>query len=533
MKYQRISQESEIKKLQTGVNKMAMAVGSTLGAKGRNVIIDNDYASPTITKDGVTVARSIMLEDTLENMGARLIKDVAHKTNEEAGDGTTTATVLAASILNSGIRYVDSGSNPIFLKRGIDKAVSKVVEKLKSISVSCSDINTVTKVANVSANNDEEIGKSISFAIDKASKDGVITIQEATGSDTQVDITKGMKFDKGYMSPYFVTDNSRMEVVFDDPYILFVNKRVSLVRELLRPMEVALKNNKPLLIIADDIDIEAMKVLVINKVQNTLQVAAVKSPSYGAMRKDIMQDIAILTGGFVYEDNTGFNLDDVTSDTLGSAEKVIITANDTIIINGKGDKSELEDRIKLINEHIEMAPSSYDAEKLRERKAKLVGGVVVIHVGGRSDVEMRERKDRFEDALNATQAAIQEGIVPGGGVALLRCIDCLNELNVENEDEKLGVKIVAKAIEAPFRVIMKNAGLPDDVILNNLMQAPVSVYDTGYNVYNDKYEMFFETGIIDPVKVTRVALENAASIAGLLLTTSYAIYNVGEDGKDL
>lgn len=519
----------DTKKLRIGVNKLADAVGSTLGAKGRNVIIDNGYMSPTITKDGVTVARSITLTDRVENMGARLIKDVAHKTNEIAGDGTTTATVLAAAILNSGMKYVESGSNPIFLKRGIDKAVKVVIDYLKSIAVKNDDTNNIRRVATVSANGDEEIGEGIFHAVSKASKDGIISIQEASGIDTEIEVTKGMKFDKGFLSPYFVTDTVRMEVVFDNPLIFLINKRVSLARDLIQSLEIAIKEKRPLLIIVDDLDLEATQILIMNKVKNVVQVAAVKSPSYGAMRKDIMQDIAILTGGFVYEENTGYNLEEVTFDTLGKASRVIITANDTVIIDGKGDTEEIKQRVELIDEHIKLAPSEYDAEKLRERKAKLIGGVVIIYVGGISEVEMKEKKDRYEDALNATRAAIQEGIVPGGGVALLRCIKSLDDCKYDNDDERLGIEIIRKAIEEPFKVIMKNAGLPVDVIMHNIINVDPKVYDTGYNVYNDKYEMFFDTGIIDPVKVTRVALENAASVAGLLLTTSYTIYNVGEE----
>lgn len=519
-------------KLQLGVNKLADAVKVTLGAKGRNVIIENGHESPQITKDGVTVARSIDLTDPIQNMGARLIKDVAHKTNEMAGDGTTTATVLAQAIFNAGLKNITAGANPMDLKRGIDKAVKAVVTKLKAISRPIGDFENITRIATVSANGDEVIGKSISQAIKMVSKDGVITISEASGVETSVDVTEGMQFNKGYLSPYFVTDPGKMEVNFNNPLILFCNKRITLVQEIVPTLTLAMELKRPLLIIADELDAQALQILIVNKMQNVLNVAAVKAPSYGAARKDIMQDIAILTGGFVIDEMTGLKLESVTQDQLGTANQVIITANDTTIIGGAGDKEEIANQVKLIREQIENAPSDFDAERLKERLAKMAGGVAIISVGGGSEVEMKERKDRFEDALNATRAAIEEGIVPGGGIALLCCLGEIDKIQYKNQDEAIGGFIISKAIQAPFRAIIENAGLPVDVIFAGVMDPPKGkeemVVDHGYNVDTEKYELFFDSGVIDPTKVTRVALENAASVSGLLLTTECVVYSIKE-----
>jgi len=520
-------------KLRTGVNKISKAVAATLGAKGRNIILDNGFSSPNITKDGVSVARSIELEDPIENMGAMLVRDVAHKTNSEAGDGTTTATVLTQSIFNLGLKNITAGANPMDLKKGIDKATKAVVLKLKEISRPIGDFENIRRIATISANGDEVIGQNISDAIKMVSKDGVITISESSSAETSVEVTEGMQFSKGYLSPYFVTDPAKMEVVFNNPLILLTTKKISFAQELLTVLELSVEKKRPLLIITDELETQALQILIVNKMQGTIQVAAVKAPSYGAIRKDMMQDIAILTGGYVVDENVGLKLDQITIDQLGSADRVIITSNDTTIIGGKGEKSEIEERVELIREQIKNAFSEFDGEKIKERLAKMAGGVAIISVGGGSEVEMRERKDRFEDSLNATRAAIEEGIVPGGGIALLRCIGVVDTVQYKNQDEGIGGSIIMKAIQEPFRVIMGNAGLPIDVIYNNIIDPPNKemITDYGYNVDNDKYELFFDSGVIDPTKVTRVALENASSVAGLLLTTEAVVYNVKKEEK--
>lgn len=520
------------KKLQAGVNKIANAVKVTLGAKGRNVLIDQDHLEPLVTKDGVTCARNIFLADPIEAMGARLVKSVAQRTNESAGDGTTTATVLAQAIFNQGLRHITSGANPMDLKKGIDKATKAVVTRLKEISRPVGDMDNIKHVATISANGDSEIGNSISNAIRLVSKDGVITISESTSAETSVEVVEGMQFNKGFSSPYFVTDPAKMEVVFDNPFILLVSKRISLAIELITTLEICRDKKRPLLIIADEIDSQALQVLIVNKMQGVIQVAAVKSPNYGAIRKEMMQDIAILTNGFVVDEAMGTKLENITIEQLGEADKVIVTANGTTIIGGKGSKEEIEERVELIRDQIKNAPSEFDAEKIKERLAKMAGGVAIISVGGGSEVEMKERKDRFEDALNATRAAIEEGIIPGGGVALLRCLAVIDQVTYKNQDEGIGGAIIMKAIQEPFRTIMANAGLPVDVILNSVMTIPDDrVIDHGYNVETEKLELFFETGVIDPTKVTRVALENASSVASTLLTTECVIWNIKEETK--
>jgi len=525
-------QDDARQRLKAGIIKVSDAVKVTLGAKGRNVIIEQYGGEPIITKDGVSVARSIDLYDPIENMGARLIKSVAHRTNSDAGDGTTTATVLAQIIFTTGLKHLNSGASPMDLKRGIDKAVKVVVEKLKEISKPLTDLDDMARVATISANGDEEIGKNISEAIKKVSKDGVISIEEASGYETELSVVEGMQFPKGFLSPYFITDQSRNEAVLDKPLILLNNKRISLAQELIRALEISMELKRPLLILTDEIDSTALQILIINKVKGNVLVCAVKAPGYGSSRKDSMSDIAVLTGGTVVDDNLGMMLEDINIDQLGSATKAIISANSTTIIGGEGNKEEIKKRVEEIRSQIDHAPSPYDEERFKERLAKMAGGVAVIYVGGTSEVDMKERKDRFDDALNATRAAITEGIVPGGGVALLRCIKVLEDVKVKNEDEKLGVSIIKKAIEEPFRQIMRNAGLPEDVILNNVINVPNElVIDHGYNVATEEYELFFDTGVIDPTKVTRVALENAASVAGLLLTTECVVYNIKEKGE--
>ncbi len=520
-------------KVRAGVDKLANAVKVTLGAKGRNVLIDNGYDSPQITKDGVTVARSINLEDPIENMGARLIKDVAHKTNEQAGDGTTTATVLAQAIYSAGMKMLGSGYSPIGMQRGIDKAVKAVVANLKSISKPVEDIETIKSVATISANGDTEIGEYIAQAIGLVSRDGVITIDNSKSSETSIEVTEGMQFSKGYLSPYFVTDEVKMETVYQNPLILLSNKRISLVRELLPLLEFCVVNKRPLLIIADEIDSEALQALIINKMAGNIQVCAVKAPNYGAIRVDMMTDIAVLTGGEVVDDKLGMKLDEMDFETqLGTSSKVVITANETTIIGGAGTKEMIEQRVEVIKFQSKNAASAYDKEYIDERLAKLAGGVAVIYVGGGSEVAIKERRDRFEDSLNATRAAIAEGVVPGGGVALLRCLGAVDAVAPDNADEVVGVGIIREAIKVPFRVIMENADESADVRYNQVMNIPNEfVIDTGFNVSAGKLEMFFETGVIDPTKVTRVALENAASVAGLLLTTECVVYNVKEEVK--
>ncbi len=513
--------------LKKGVDELADAVKVTLGPKGRNVIIDKKYGAPQITKDGVTVAKEIELEDAFQNMGAQLVREVASKTNDDAGDGTTTATVLAQSIIGVGLKNVTAGANPMDLKRGIDKAVTIVVENLKSQAVEVgNDLKKIENVAKISSNGDETIGKLIAEAMQKVSKEGVITVEESKGTDTYVDVVEGMQFDRGYISPYFVTDTEAMEVDFENPLILIHDKKISAIKELLPILEKGIQTGKPLLIIAEDIDSEALTTLVVNRLRGSLKVAAVKAPGFGDRRKEMLEDIAILTGGVVISEEKGLTLENASLDMLGSAEKVTIDKDTTTIVNGDGDKEGISNRIGQIRAQIEKTTSDYDREKLQERLAKLAGGVAVLYVGAPSEVEMKEKKDRVEDALSATRAAVEEGTVPGGGVAYVRAIEALEDLKGENEDETTGIEIVKRAIEEPLRQIVSNAGKEGAVVVQKVREGKD---DFGYNARTDQYENLYETGVIDPAKVTRVALENAASIAGMFLTTECVITDKKED----
>jgi len=513
--------------LKKGVDELADAVKVTLGPKGRNVIIDKKYGAPQITKDGVTVAKEIELADPFKNMGAQLVKEVASKTNDDAGDGTTTATVLAQSIIGVGLKNVTAGANPMDLKRGIDKAVLKVVESLKAQAVEVGDdLRKIENVAKISANGDETIGKLIAEAMQKVSKEGVITVEESKGTDTYVDVVEGMQFDRGYISPYFVTDTEAMEVDFENPLILIHDKKISAIKELLPILEKGVQTGKPLLIIAEDIDSEALTTLVVNRLRGSLKIAAVKAPGFGDRRKEMLEDIAILTGGVVVSEEKGLTLENATLDMLGSAEKVTIDKDTTTIVNGVGEKAAIESRIGQIRAQIEKTTSDYDREKLQERLAKLAGGVAVLYVGAASEVEMKEKKDRVQDALSATRAAVEEGTVPGGGVAYIRAIEVLEGLKGENEDETTGIEIVKRAIEEPLRQIVVNAGKEGAVIVQKVREGKG---DYGYNARLDQYENLYETGVIDPAKVTRVALENAASIAGMFLSTECVITDIKEE----
>ncbi|MDD2315314.1 MAG: chaperonin GroEL [Proteiniphilum sp.] len=513
--------------LKKGVDELADAVKVTLGPKGRNVIIDKKYGAPQITKDGVTVAKEIELEDAFQNMGAQLVKEVASKTNDDAGDGTTTATVLAQSIIGVGLKNVTAGANPMDLKRGIDKAVAKVVESLQEQAVEVGDdLKKIENVAKISANGDETIGKLIAEAMQKVSKEGVITVEESKGTDTYVDVVEGMQFDRGYISPYFVTDTEAMEVDFENPLILIHDKKISAIKDLLPILEKGIQTGKPLLIIAEDIDSEALTTLVVNRLRGSLKIAAVKAPGFGDRRKEMLEDIAILTGGVVVSEEKGLTLENATLDMLGSAEKVTIDKDTTTIVNGVGEKAAIESRIGQIRAQIEKTTSDYDREKLQERLAKLAGGVAVLYVGAASEVEMKEKKDRVQDALSATRAAVEEGTVPGGGVAYIRAIEVIDGLKGENEDETTGIEIVKRAIEEPLRQIVANAGKEGAVVVQKVREGKA---DFGYNARTDKYEDLYETGVIDPAKVTRVALENAASIAGMFLTTECVITDKKED----
>ena len=513
--------------LKKGVDELADAVKVTLGPKGRNVIIDKKYGAPQITKDGVTVAKEIELEDAFQNMGAQLVKEVASKTNDDAGDGTTTATVLAQSIIGVGLKNVTAGANPMDLKRGIDKAVAKVVENLKSQAVEIGDdLKKIENVAKISANGDETIGKLIAEAMQKVSKEGVITVEEAKGTETYVDVVEGMQFDRGYISPYFVTNTESMEVEFENPLILIHDKKISAIKDLLPILEKGIQTGKPMLIIAEDIDSEALTTLVVNRLRGSLKIAAVKAPGFGDRRKEMLEDIAILTGGVVISEEKGLTLENATLDMLGSAEKVSIDKDTTTIVNGSGEKETITNRIGQIRAQIEKTTSDYDREKLQERLAKLAGGVAVLYVGAPSEVEMKEKKDRVDDALSATRAAVEEGTVPGGGVAYIRAIEVLDGLKGDNEDETTGIEIVKRAIEEPLRQIVANSGKEGAVVVQKVREGKG---DFGYNARLDKYENLFETGVIDPAKVTRVALENAASIAGMFLTTECVITDKKED----
>jgi len=516
-------------KIKKGVDKLADAVKVTLGPKGRNVILDKKFGAPTVTKDGVSVAKEIELKDPIENMGAQLVKEVASKTADAAGDGTTTATVLAQSIYAHGIKNVAAGANPMDLKRGIDKAVDAVVNHLKKQSKKIKDSSEIAQIATISSNSDETIGKMIADAMDKVGKDGVITVEEAKGTETEVKTVEGMQFDRGYLSPYFVTNTEKMEVDLDQPYVLIYDKKISSMKELLPVLEQSAQTGKPLVIIAEEVEGEALATLVVNKIRGALRVAAVKAPGFGDRRKAMLEDIAVLTGGKVISEEQGFKLENATLDMLGRAEKINIDKDNTTIVNGAGVKSEIQGRVAQIKAQIETTTSDYDKEKLQERLAKLSGGVAILYVGAATEVEMKEKKDRVDDALHATRAAVQEGVVPGGGVAYVRAIESLKnlqDLGLLNEDQATGVNIVRLALESPLRTIAENAGQEGSVIVNKVRDGKK---DFGYNALENKFENFFEAGIIDPTKVTRLALENAASIAGLLLTTEAVVSEIPED----
>ncbi len=513
--------------LKKGVDKLSNAVRITLGPKGRNVIMDKKFGAPSISKDGVTVAKEIELEDAVENMGAQMVKEVASKTADVAGDGTTTATVLAQSIIHTGLKNVAAGANPMDLKRGVDKAVEEVVKHLRKQSVEVGDsIEKIEQVATISANNDPSIGKLIAEAMSKVKKEGVITIEEAKGTETSVQVVEGMQFDRGYISPYFVTDTEKMEAVFEDPYILIYDKKISTMKDFLPVLEKVVQTGKPLLIIAEDVDGEALATLVVNKLRGSLKIAAVKAPGFGDRRKAMLEDIAILTGGTVISEEQGYKLENADLSHMGTAEKVTIDKDNTTIVSGKGDKDNIRARINQIKAQIENTTSDYDKEKLQERLAKLAGGGAVLYVGAASEVEMKEKKDRFDDALNATRAAVEEGIVPGGGVAYIRALDVLADFKGENKDEETGFAIVRRALEEPLRMIVENAGVEGSIVVQKVKEGKD---DFGFNAHTEKFENLYQTGVIDPTKVTRVALENAASIAGMLLTTECVLADIPEE----
>ncbi len=512
--------------LKKGVDKLADAVKVTLGPKGRNVIIEKKFGAPQMTKDGVTVAKEIELSDPYENMGAQMVKEVASKTGDDAGDGTTTATVLAQSIIAVGLKNVTAGANPMDLKRGIDKAVSIVIDNIKSQAKPCNTNAMIENVAKISANNDATIGKLIAEAMDKVKNEGVITVEEAKGTETTVEVVEGMQFDRGYISPYFITDTEKMEADLENPYILIHDKKISTMKDLLPVLEATAQTGRPLLIIAEDVDGEALATLVVNRLRGSLKVAAVKAPGFGDRRKEMLEDIAVLTGGVVISDEKGLKLEATTIEMLGTAEKVTIDKENTTIVNGAGDKSAIEARVGQIKSQIEKTTSDYDREKLQERLAKLAGGVAVLYIGAASEVEMKEKKDRVDDALSATRAAVEEGIVSGGGVAFIRAISALEGAKGENEDETTGMEIVKRAIEEPMRQIVLNAGREGAVVVQNVKEHKESY---GYNARTDVYEDLLKAGVIDPAKVTRIALENAASIAGMLLTTECVLVEEKSD----
>ncbi len=513
--------------MKTGVDTLANAVKITLGPKGRNVVIDKKYGAPQITKDGVTVAKEVELEDRFENMGAQMVKEVASKTADQAGDGTTTATVLAQSIINVGLKNVTAGANPMDLKRGIDKAVAVVIASLKKQSQSVGDdITKIEQVATISANNDTEIGKLIAEAMTKVKKEGVITVEEAKGTDTEVKVVEGMQFDRGYISPYFMTNPEKMEAVLENPLILITDKKISSMKDLMPILEPVAQNGKALLIIAEDVDGEALATLVVNRLRGTLKIAAVKAPGFGDRRKEMLEDIAILTGGTVISEEKGLKLDAATLEMLGKAEKISIDKENTTIVNGAGEKDTIAKRVGQIRKQIETTTSDYDREKLQERLAKLAGGVAVLYVGAASEMEMKEKKDRVDDALSATRAAVEEGIVPGGGVAYIRAIEDLKTLKGDNEDENTGIQIVARAIEEPLRMIVENSGVEGSIVVQKVKEGKG---DFGYNARTDKYEHLHKAGVIDPTKVARIALENAASVAGMFLTTECVLVDKKED----
>ncbi|WP_297762198.1 chaperonin GroEL [uncultured Muriicola sp.] len=513
--------------LKRGVDALANAVKVTLGPRGRNVIISKSFGAPIVTKDGVTVAKEIELADALENMGAQMVKEVASKTNDLAGDGTTTATVLAQSIVKEGLKNVAAGANPMDLKRGIDKAVEAIVENLTKQAKKVGDSSEkIKQVASISSNNDETIGELIAKAFNKVGKEGVITVEEAKGTDTYVDVVEGMQFDRGYLSPYFVTDSEKMIADLENPYILLYDKKISTMKDLLPVLEPVAQSGKPLLIIAEDVDGEALATLVVNKLRGSLKIAAVKAPGFGDRRKAMLEDIAILTKGTVISEERGFSLENTTIDMLGSCEKVTIDKDNTTIVNGAGAAKDIKTRVNQIKSQIETTTSDYDKEKLQERLAKLAGGVAVLYVGAASEVEMKEKKDRVDDALHATRAAVEEGIVAGGGVAFLRAKSVLAKVKVENPDEETGLQIVARAIESPLRTIVENAGGEGSVVVAKVMDGKG---DYGYDAKSEKYVDMMKAGIIDPKKVTRIALENAASVAGMILTTECALTDIKED----
>jgi len=522
-------------RLKKGVDALANAVKTTLGPKGRNVVIDKKFGAPSVTKDGVTVAKEIELKDPIENMGAQLVKEVASKTADMAGDGTTTATVLAQAIFNAGIKNVAAGANPMDLKRGMDKAVIKVVENLKAQSNPIKSSSEIAQVGAISANNDMEIGQMIADAMDKVGKDGVITVEEARGTETEVKTVEGMQFDRGYLSPYFVTNTETMEVELNDAYILIYDKKISSMKELLPILEQVAQSGKPLVIVSEDVDGEALATLVVNKIRGALRIAAVKAPGFGDRRKAMLEDIATLTGGILISEERGYKLESAELSYLGHAEKITIDKDNTIIINGAGEKENITRRINEIKSQIEKTTSDYDREKLQERLAKLAGGVAILYIGAATEVEMKEKKDRVDDALHATRAAVQEGVVPGGGVAFIRALESLNDLvvgknGIENQDQETGVNIIRQALEAPLRTIVANAGLEGSVIVQKVREGKA---DFGYNAREDRYENLVAAGVLDPTKVSRLALENAASIAGLLLTTECVIADDPEDKESM
>ena len=513
--------------LKRGVDALANAVKVTLGPKGRNVIIGKSFGGPQVTKDGVTVAKEIELEDALENMGAQMVKEVASKTNDLAGDGTTTATILAQSIVTEGLKNVTAGANPMDLKRGLDKAVGKIVEDLnKSAKTVGNSSEKIQQIASISANNDNSIGNLITEAFEKVGKEGVITVEEAKGTDTYVDVVEGMQFDRGYLSPYFVTNSEKMESDLENPYILLYDKKISAMKDLLPILEPVAQSGKPLLVIAEDVDGEALATLVVNKLRGALKIAAVKAPGFGDRRKAMLEDIAILTGGTVISEERGFNIENTTIEMLGTAERVTIDKDNTTIVNGAGEKKSIDERVNQIKSQIETTTSDYDKEKLQERLAKLAGGVAVLYVGAASEVEMKEKKDRVDDALHATRAAVEEGIVAGGGVALIRSRKELGKIKALNDDELTGIQIISRALEAPVRTIVENAGGEGSVVVAKIIEGKGGF---GYDAKSENYVDLFESGIIDPKKVTRVALENAASVAGMILTTECALVDIKED----
>jgi chaperonin GroEL len=519
------------RRLKEGVDELTDAVKVTLGPKGRNVVMEKKFGAPQISKDGVTVAKEIELSDPYKNMGAQMVKEVASKTADQAGDGTTTATILAQAMMSVGLKNVTAGANPMDLKRGIDKAVRKVIESLKAQSKTIGDdLSKIEQVAAISANNDPSIGKLIAEAMKKVKTEGVITVEEAKGTETTVEVVEGMQFDRGYISPYFITDTEKMEGVLDHPFILLSDKKISTMKDLMPVLEPVAQSGRPLLIIAEDVDGEALATLVVNKLRGSLKIAAVKAPGFGDRRKEMLEDIAILTGGTVVSEEKGLKLETATMELLGEAEKITVDKETTTIVNGKGEKSNIDARVKQIKVQIENTTSDYDKEKLQERLAKLSGGVAVLYIGASSEVEMKAKKDLVDDALSATRAAVEEGIIPGGGVGYIRAIEALKNLKGDNEDQNTGIAIVRRAIEEPVRMIVENAGMEGSIVVQKIKEGKD---DYGYNAYSDKYENLFESGVIDPTKVARIALENAASVAGMFLTTECVIVEEKEDKPEL